>query len=446
MWDAQTGQELLTLKGHTEWVRSVAFSPDGKRLASALDDTVKVWDAQTGQELLTLKGTPTVSSVAFSPDGKRLASASDGQDGEGVGCADRPGTPHPQGARRRRQRGLQPGRQTPGQRVAEDEHGEGVGCADRPGTPHPQGAQRQCHERGLQPGRQTPGLSASADKTVKVWDAQTGQEPCTLKGHTGVRRQRGLQPGRQTPGSAASADRTTTVKVWDAQTGQELLTLKGHTGAVSSVAFSPDGKRLASGIGIDEHGEGVGCPDRPGTPHLSRGTRHRVAERGLQPGRQTPGTCGRDIGIDRTREVKVWDAQTGQELLTLKGTGHVHSVAFSPDGKRLASAVVSRRRVKVWDAQTGQELLTLKGGRAAAWPSARTASAWPASLGQRSRCGMRRPARNSSPSRGTPLGQQRGLQPGRQTPGQRSDWTTTVKVWDAQTGQELLTLNGRASR
>ena len=57
VWDAQTGQESLTLKGHTGWVSSVAFSPDGKRLVSgSLDKTVKVWDAQTGQEILTLKG------------------------------------------------------------------------------------------------------------------------------------------------------------------------------------------------------------------------------------------------------------------------------------------------------------------------------------------------------------------------------------------------------
>ena len=57
VWDAATGQRILTLKGHNGWVRSVAFSPDGKRLASAsqMDGTVKVWDAATGQETLTLR-------------------------------------------------------------------------------------------------------------------------------------------------------------------------------------------------------------------------------------------------------------------------------------------------------------------------------------------------------------------------------------------------------
>ena len=78
LWDAVTGQETMTLKRHTSLVTSVAFSPDGTRIASAsVDQTVKLWDAATGQETVTLKGhTALVTSVAFSPDGARIASAS----------------------------------------------------------------------------------------------------------------------------------------------------------------------------------------------------------------------------------------------------------------------------------------------------------------------------------------------------------------------------------
>jgi hypothetical protein len=78
VWDAATGKNLLTLKGHTESVSSVAISPDGRRIVSGSNDrTLKIWDADTGQDLLSLKGhTWVVSSVAFSPDGQRIATAS----------------------------------------------------------------------------------------------------------------------------------------------------------------------------------------------------------------------------------------------------------------------------------------------------------------------------------------------------------------------------------
>src|SRR5206468_3812283 len=77
-WRTQFQRGQITLKGHTGYVNSVCYSPDGRRLASASDDrTVIVWDATTGQEALSLKGhTGRVESVCFSPDGQRLASAS----------------------------------------------------------------------------------------------------------------------------------------------------------------------------------------------------------------------------------------------------------------------------------------------------------------------------------------------------------------------------------
>lgn len=78
VWDITTGKEVLTLKGHTGAVCGVAFSPDGKRLATAsFDKAVRIWDAKTGEEISTLKGhTDSVLSVAYGLGGKRLASAS----------------------------------------------------------------------------------------------------------------------------------------------------------------------------------------------------------------------------------------------------------------------------------------------------------------------------------------------------------------------------------
>ena len=103
LWDVASSKELFVLKGHTNQVMSVAFSPDGKRLATASQDqTVKIWDTQTGQMLITLTHEPPgvralgLWDVAFSPDGRWIAASSqdgtislwDGQNVAGSDCAD----------------------------------------------------------------------------------------------------------------------------------------------------------------------------------------------------------------------------------------------------------------------------------------------------------------------------------------------------------------------
>ena len=78
LWDVGTGRVIRTLTGHTDWVRSVSFSPDGQTLASgSVDDTIRLWDVGTGRVIRTLTGhTSWVRSVSFSPDGQTLASGS----------------------------------------------------------------------------------------------------------------------------------------------------------------------------------------------------------------------------------------------------------------------------------------------------------------------------------------------------------------------------------
>jgi WD40 repeat protein len=257
LWDLASGQPTATLHGHTDWVTGVAFSPDGRQLASAsADRTVRLWDLASGQPTATLQGhADSVTGVTFSPDGRQLASAS----------ADRT------------VRLWDPASGQPTATLQGHIGGSVTGVAFSPD------------------GRQL--ASASADHAVRLWDPASGQPTATLHGHTGWVTGVAFSPdGRQL--ASASADHT--VRLWDPASGQPTATLHGHTDWVKGVAFSPDGRQLAS------------------------------------------------AGNDGT--VRLWDPASGQPTATLQGHigGWVTGVAFSPDGRQLASASADHT-VRLWE-------------------------------------------------------------------------------------------------
>ncbi len=252
VWDADKGTEILALKGHSDMVRSVCFTPDGKRIASAGDDqTVRVWDAEKGQEIFILKEqTKHAGSVCFSPDGKRIASlgtevikVSDAEKGQELLTISAQARPNasvcfsPDG---KRLASVYPwssgGKMVPAEiKVWDTEKGQELLTLK---TPHTGGTACFC----FSPDSKRL-ASAGSDQTVRVWDAENGQELLALKGHTAIVSSVCFSPDGK---RLASASWDKTVKVWDAEKGQELITLKGHTALLRCVCFSPDGKRIAS--------------------------------------------------------------------------------------------------------------------------------------------------------------------------------------------------------
>jgi WD40 repeat protein/tRNA A-37 threonylcarbamoyl transferase component Bud32 len=299
--------EILTLSGHTASVRSVAFSPDGIRLATgSADRTVRVWDARTGRLLQLFEGhVDRVNKVEFSLDGRWLASAS----------ADWT---------------IKLWDLTRG-------HEEGT----------IRGHSGEVHSVAFSPDR-TRLVSGSADRTLRVWDATTGQELHTLRGHNAEVTCVAFSPDGT---RLASVCNEGLVKIWDATTGGELHTFKGHKNFLTAVAFSPDGKRVASG-GEDQI---VGVWDvTTGSEIITLRGPNSVLCLAFRPDGRWLITGGDD------RSVRGWDLATGQEACVFRGhTRPVLGVAFSPDGSRLASAS-DDGIVKVWDATTNQERLAFQ--------------------------------------------------------------------------------------
>ncbi|HXW04953.1 MAG TPA: protein kinase [Vicinamibacterales bacterium] len=305
--DAQTRTVVRRFTGHEAPVMVAAFGPDGRTAASGSQDrTVRIWDLVAGRQVARLAGhTDSVRSVRFSPDGRWLASFS----GDGtIRIWDRLAA-----------------------RLAKTLEGQ-------PGA---------LYAMEFSPDSRT--LVSGSAEAVMLWDVESGTHRRTLGGSHHARLQ-GASAVAFNPDGTVIATGAMAVRFWDSATGDLIASLPSIPAGVTSLTFSPDGRRLVSGT---RRGEGLVWDARTfGETVLYRSGEHISAGALSADGSRMVVAHGRTIVVLDTEghgTRRAWQVDAPIEVL-----------ALSPDGQRLASGSADRV-LRVWDLSTGQEVAGFAG-------------------------------------------------------------------------------------
>ena len=313
LWDVASGTELFHLVDHKDAVWAVAFSPDGSLLATgSADKTIKLWSVQTGRLLRTLEGhKDQVRDLSFSPDGKLLLSGSFDDTAKLWNV-------------------------TSGKLLHSLEgHTDDVFRVDF----NPNGKQV---------------ATASFDDTAKLWDVNTGEVLFTLTGHRNDIRALEYSPDGS---NLATGSADSTAKLWNTTDGKLLRSLNGHTDWVMSLAFSPDATSIVTGSADTtarlwnvENGELI---------HNFVGHADRIETLGFSPAGDMVLTGSWD-SISR-----LWSVGSGRLIHTF--TGHqdtVKAVAFSPTGDYILTGSLDGT-ARLWDVTSPEMLKSLIGHKGA---------------------------------------------------------------------------------
>jgi len=299
----------VSFQRHDKFVWAVAFSHDGKMLASGgADKTIKLWNIKEGKMLATFSGHESgVLSVAFSPDNKMLVSSSGDKS----------------------------------IRLWDVKEQKMVGSLI--------GHDRNAHSVSFfSDGKML--ASGSSDNTIKLWNVNKKELVSTFYGHNDGVASVAVSPDNKT---IASASWDKTIKIWSVEKHSILATLNGHNDRVNSVVFSPDGKMLASGS--RDNTIKIWDMQNKGLVATLEGHKDRVTSLMFSPNGKTLVSGSWD------KTVKLWDIATKKIMETFAGNkSAVWSVAFSPDGDSVVSGNEEGIVIK-WDIVLRKNIKSLTG-------------------------------------------------------------------------------------